>query len=219
MKKITVIGAGSWGTALAIVLADNHFDVSIWSRREDQVKEINQIHTNEKYLPNVQLPKNITSTTSIEEAMQDSKYILFVMPTVATREILNLMKPYLTQEQLIIHSSKGLEPDSFKTISQMIEEEIPEEKRRGIVVLSGPSHAEEVSHRSPTTVVVASSCIKLAEEAQDLFINSYFRVYTNTDVMGVEIGGALKNIIALGAGLSDGLGYGDNAKAALMTRG
>ena len=219
MRKIAVIGAGSWGTALSIVLADNQFNVSLWARREDQIREINEEHTNHRYLPGVKLPTNITSTHSLEEALSDTKYILLVMPTVALRDVLKEMKRYLTSDHILIHSSKGIEPDSFKRISQMIEEEIPAEKRKGIVVLSGPSHAEEVSHRSPTTVVVASTCIQLAEEVQDLFINSYFRVYTNTDVIGVELGGALKNIIALGAGLSDGLGYGDNAKAALMTRG
>jgi glycerol-3-phosphate dehydrogenase (NAD(P)+) len=219
LKKIAVIGSGSWGTALSMILADNGLEVSFWSRREEQVSEINQFHTNSRYLPNVILPSKVRATTSLGEALRDTTHVLLVTPTVAMRDVLRNMLPYLTSDHLIIHSSKGLEPDTYQRISQIIEEEIPESKRRGIVVLSGPSHAEEVSLRSPTTVVVASNSIALAEEAQDLFINSFFRVYTNTDVIGVELGGALKNIIALGAGLSDGLGYGDNAKAALMTRG
>lgn len=219
MKKVAVIGAGSWGTALSMVLADNGLDVSMWSRREEQVEEINKAHTNQRYLPEVILPDTISASTSLEEVLQGTKYVLIVMPTVAIREVVQQMIPYLSQEHLIIHSSKGLEPDSYKRVSQLIEEELPPSKYKGIAVLSGPSHAEEVSHRSPTTVVVASNTSNLAEQVQDLFINSYFRVYTNEDVVGVEIGGSLKNIIALGAGLSDGLGYGDNAKAALMTRG
>lgn len=219
LQKIAIIGAGSWGTALSIVLADNGFQVAMWSRREDQVEEINSQHTNKRYLPDIKLPSNVKASVSLEEIMKETKYVLLVMPTVAMREVLREMLPYLSSDQIIIHSSKGIEPDTHKRISEIIEEEIPQNKRRGIVVLSGPSHAEEVSHRSPTTVVVASQTLELAEEVQDLFINQNFRVYTNTDVTGVELGAALKNIIALGSGLTDGLGYGDNAKAALMTRG
>jgi glycerol-3-phosphate dehydrogenase (NAD(P)+) len=219
VQKIAVIGAGSWGTALSIVLADNGLEVALWSRRAEQVEEINQQHSNQRYLPGVTLPQNITSSLSIEDVMKDTKNILIVMPTVSMRDVLKEMIPFLTEEHVLIHSSKGIEPDTHKRISEIIEEEIPQTKRKGIVVLSGPSHAEEVSHRSPTTVVVASGSQKLAEEVQDLFINRNFRVYTNTDVTGVELGAALKNIIALGTGLTDGLGYGDNAKAALMTRG
>jgi glycerol-3-phosphate dehydrogenase (NAD(P)+) len=219
MRKMAVIGAGSWGTALSIVLADNDFDVALWSRRAEQVEEINIKHTNHKYLPDVTLPHRIKAYLSIGEVLRDTKNVLLVMPTVAMRDVLKEMIPFLSQEHVLIHSSKGIEPDTSKRISEIIEEEVPEMKRKGIVVLSGPSHAEEVSHRSPTTVVVASRSIDLAEKVQDLFINHNFRVYTNTDVIGVELGAALKNIIALGAGLTDGLGYGDNAKAALMTRG
>lgn len=219
MRKIAVIGAGSWGTALSIVLADNGFHVALWSRRDDQVEEINHQHTNHKYLPEIQLPKNIKANTSLKEVLRDTKYILLVIPTSYLRDTLKKMTPYLHQDHLLIHSVKGLEPDTYKRVSEMMEEEVPKKKRNGIVVLSGPSHAEEVSKRYPTTVVVASSTVQLAEEVQDLFINQNFRVYTNTDIIGVEVGGSLKNIIALGAGLSDGLGYGDNAKAALMTRG
>lgn len=218
-KKIAVIGAGSWGTALAIVLADNSFQVALWSRRKEQVEEINRDRTNRKYLPHVQLPANIYATSSMEEVLKDTAYILLVIPTAYLRDVLKQMTPFLDKEYLFIHSSKGLEPNTFKRVSEIIEEEISPLKRRGIAVLSGPSHAEEVSKRYPTTVVVASKSQTLAEEVQDLFINHHFRVYTNTDLIGVEIGGSLKNIIALGAGLSDGLGYGDNAKAALMTRG
>ncbi|MDQ0337753.1 glycerol-3-phosphate dehydrogenase (NAD(P)+) [Caldalkalibacillus uzonensis] len=219
MSKVAVIGAGSWGTALAIVLADNGCEVAMYARRQELVDEINQQHTNTRYLPDITLPENIVAYSSYSQVLKGAEYVLIVLPTAAIRPALREMIKELNHRPLIIHSSKGLEPDTHKRVSEMIAEEVPESKRRGLVVLSGPSHAEEVSRRSPTTVVVAGSDLKQAEEVQDLFINQHFRVYTNTDMLGVEIGGALKNIIALGAGLSDGLGYGDNAKAALMTRG
>lgn len=219
MSKVAVIGAGSWGTALAMVLADNQFEVALWSRREEQVQEINGQHTNHKYLPDVILPQGITASTNLEAVVQDTKYILLVLPTSSIRSTCQKLLPFLTAEHVLIHSSKGIEMDSHLRISEIISEEIPAEKRKGIVVLSGPSHAEEVSKRYPTTVVVASDQMPLAEEVQDLFINKNFRVYTNSDVVGVEIAAALKNVIALGAGLNDGLGFGDNSKAALITRG
>lgn len=219
MKKIAVIGSGSWGTALAMVLADNHHDISIWARREDQVNEINTYHTNERYLPGVILPKSITAYMNMENALEGVEHILLVTPTKSVRDVLKGMVPYINHPVTFIHGSKGIEPKTSKRISEMIEDEIPEEKRKAVVVLSGPSHAEEVCRRQPTTVVVASKSDEALHDVQDLFINPSFRVYTNYDVIGVELGGALKNIIALGAGISDGLGYGDNAKAALITRG
>ncbi|MFC7391553.1 NAD(P)H-dependent glycerol-3-phosphate dehydrogenase [Scopulibacillus cellulosilyticus] len=219
MNDITVLGAGSWGTALAIVLADNGYNVKIWARRHDQIDEINQHHTNARYLPDISLPKNIKGTSSIEEAVQDVDTIVVVTPTKAIRDVLKQVKPFLKKPVLFIHGTKGIEPRTSKRVSEMIEEEIPENLREAVAVLSGPSHAEEVCHRQPTTVTVASYNKEAARKAQDMFINQNFRVYTNHDVIGVEIGGALKNIIALGAGISDGLNYGDNAKAALITRG
>ncbi|WP_416728845.1 NAD(P)H-dependent glycerol-3-phosphate dehydrogenase [Fictibacillus sp. JL2B1089] len=219
MDNVAVLGAGSWGTALAIVLADNGHNVSLWGRREDQVKEINNDHKNEKYLPGVELPENIQATTQLNECVKEADTIVLVTPTKAMREVLGQLKNELNSPVTIVHASKGIEPGTYKRISEIIEEELPERVLDSVVVLSGPSHAEEVSLRQPTTVTVSSVNMKAAEKVQDLFINQNFRVYTNPDVVGVELGGALKNIIALGAGLSDGLGYGDNAKAALITRG
>ncbi|MFG6494380.1 NAD(P)H-dependent glycerol-3-phosphate dehydrogenase [Fictibacillus sp. UD] len=219
MHNVAVLGAGSWGTALAIVLADNGHDVRLWGRREEQVVEINKEHRNEKYLPGVELPENIKATTQLEECVKDADTIVLVTPTKAMRDVLNLLKNNLASPVTIVHASKGIEPGTYKRISEIIEEELPESVLESVVVLSGPSHAEEVSLRQPTTVTVSSANMQAAERVQDLFINQNFRVYTNPDVIGVELGGALKNIIALGAGLSDGLGYGDNAKAALITRG
>ncbi|RBW70292.1 NAD(P)H-dependent glycerol-3-phosphate dehydrogenase [Bacillus taeanensis] len=217
--KIAVIGAGSWGTALGIVLADNGHEVQMYARRQEQVDEMNRKKTNENYLPGVELPENMKASISIKDVLEEVNTVLLVTPSKALRNVLEEMTPYLSEHTTLIHASKGIEPETYKRISEVIEEVVPEEKRRAVVVLSGPSHAEEVSLRKPTTVTVSSTDEKAAEYVQDLFINQHFRVYTNTDIIGVELGGALKNIIALGAGLSDGLGYGDNAKAALITRG
>ncbi|WP_305013111.1 NAD(P)H-dependent glycerol-3-phosphate dehydrogenase [Ammoniphilus sp. CFH 90114] len=216
---IGLIGAGSWGTALAMVLADNGHRVHMWSRRRDQADEINKEHTNSKYLPDVLLSESITCSTNLGEVVKGKKAILLVVPSHIIREIAREAAGLIDQEALVIHAVKGLELGSYKRISEVLQEELPVSLHKRLVVLSGPSHAEEVSRKSPTTIVVASQPIEAAEEAQDLLMNAYFRVYTNPDVVGLELGGALKNIIALGAGLSDGLGFGDNAKAALMTRG
>ncbi|WEK56316.1 MAG: NAD(P)H-dependent glycerol-3-phosphate dehydrogenase [Candidatus Cohnella colombiensis] len=218
-KKVAVLVAGSWGTALARVLADNRCAVQLWTRNAAQAEEINTTHRNEKYLPHAELPKGIRATTDLAEAVQDAEAILFVAPSIAMREVAKLAAPYVHKDALILHATKGFEGESLKRMSTVISEELGRPEG-DIVVLSGPSHAEEVVNRLPTTIVVASSDIARAEAAQDLFMNNtYFRVYTNPDQIGVETAGAIKNIIALGAGLSDGLGFGDNAKAALITRG
>lgn len=219
MSKVTVLGAGSWGTALAIVLADNGHEVRLWARRAEQIEEINSKHTNERYLPNVNLPKNIIGYTDLAAAVQDTDAIVIVVPTKAMRETVANLAKVLQKKVMIIHASKGIEPQTSKRISEIIEDELPKSLRTPVVVLSGPSHAEEVSLRLPTTVTVSSTDISVAEDAQDLFMNQHFRVYTTPDIIGVEIGGALKNIIALGVGLISGRKLGDNAKAAFMTRG
>lgn len=218
MQKVAVLGAGSWGTALSIVLADNEHEVRLWSYRKEQVDQINETHMNKRYL-NVALPTSIKAFHNLEEAVSDVDAILIVVPSKAMREVTKKLAPFVSEDIVLIHASKGIEPDSLKRISEVISEEIPNYNKNDIVVLSGPSHAEEVALRSPTTVTVASKTLEKAEYAQNLFMNDYFRVYTSTDVIGVELGGSLKNIIALGAGISDGLGFGDNAKAALITRG
>jgi glycerol-3-phosphate dehydrogenase (NAD(P)+) len=219
LEKIAVIGAGSWGTALAMVLADNGHEVKLWSHNEIQVEEINQFHTNKKYLPEIILPESIVGYASLVDALTEIEKIILAIPTKAIREVLGKIKTVQKFPLTIVHVSKGLEPDTLLRISEIIKQEMPQELLKDIVVLSGPSHAEEVSLRHPTTVTVTSENMSVAEKIQDLFINQSFRVYTNPDIIGVEIGGALKNIIALAAGITDGLGYGDNAKAALITRG
>ncbi len=218
-KKIAMIGAGSWGTALALVLADNGHTVNLWGKNGQDIEEINKNHVNKRYLPEIKLSENIIGYTSMQESLEDVHYIVLSVPTKAMREVIQQIIPYLEEPKTFIHVSKGIEPGTLLTISEIMEEEIPEKLLKSIVVLSGPSHAEEVSLRHLTTVTVSSKNMEEAEKVQDLFINSKFRVYTNPDIVGVEIGGALKNIIAVCAGISDGLGFGDNAKAALITRG
>ncbi len=219
MENVTVLGAGSWGTALAMVLANNNHDCLLWSHREDQAKEINEYGTNKKYLPETKLPKNLKATSSFQQAINHASTIVIAVPTKAIREVCQDITKVAEDKKLFIHVSKGIEPDTLKRITEMIQEEIPEHLVEAVVVLSGPSHAEEVVLEHPTTVTAASVDMKAAEKVQDLFMNKSFRVYTNGDVIGVEIGAALKNVIALAAGIVDGLGYGDNAKAALITRG
>lgn len=219
VKKTAVLVAGSWGTALASVLADNGHEVRLWTRHPEQVEEINTGHTNKRYLPDAVLSERIRATLSMEDAVKDADAVVMVAPSAAVREVAGLLRPLIGKDTLLIHATKGFEAESLKRMTDVIAEELPHLDPGSIVVLSGPSHAEEVIVRCPTTVVVAAQREEAAEAAQDLFINSDFRVYTNPDIIGVEVSGALKNIIALGAGMNDGLGFGDNAKAALMTRG
>jgi glycerol-3-phosphate dehydrogenase (NAD(P)+) len=218
-KKVAVLVAGSWGTALARVLADNGNVVKLWTRNSSQAEQINRERRNEKYLPGAILPEEITATMDIADAVSDAEAVLFVAPSSAMRDVARQAALFLHKDTLVIHATKGFETDSLKRMSTVLAEELERTEDR-IVVLSGPSHAEEVINRLPTTIVVASKESVCAEAAQDLFMNdAYFRVYTNPDLIGVETAGAIKNIIALGSGLSDGLGFGDNAKAALITRG
>jgi glycerol-3-phosphate dehydrogenase (NAD(P)+) len=218
-NKISVLVAGSWGTALASVLADNENEVTLWSRNTEQVNEINLLHTNSRFLGEARLSNRIRATNSLQEAVEGADAIVIVVTSSGMREVAAGIRPFLHQGTLLMHATKGFETGSLKRMTEVIAQELPDHPEDRIVVLSGPSHAEEVIRQCLTTVVVAAKDLAAAEAAQDLFINSYFRVYTNPDVVGVEVCGALKNIIALGAGLSDGLGFGDNAKAALITRG
>lgn len=219
-QKIAVFGAGSWGSALAIVLADNGHEVRLVGRRTKQIDELNSNHTNNTYLPGITIPTGIKGFTDSKEALCDVDAVLLVVPSKVIRETVRNLLPLLTKTTPIIHASKGIEPSTHKRVSEIIKEEgLGSDQMGPITVLSGPSHAEEVALRQPTTVTVASEDDEAATYAQNLFMNQQFRVYTNPDLVGVEIGGALKNIIALVCGVTNGLGYGDNTKAAIMTRG
>ena len=216
MKKICVLGAGSWGSALALSLAKKGYNVMMWTLSQGQADKINTTKENIDYLPGVLFPNNIKLTTNIEEAVSDSRLIILAVPSQAIRSVCKQIKEFVKPNQILVDVAKGLEKGTGFRLSQVCEEELPDNP---YVALSGPSHAEEVAKDIPTTLVVASENLEIAQEVQDIFMSPKLRVYTNPDLTGVELGGALKNIIAFGAGICDGLGYGDNTKAALMTRG
>ena len=216
MKKIGVIGAGSWGTALATVVAGKGHQVKIWDINEAHLKSMEENRENVNYLPGIPLDENIQIAYTTEEALKDADVVLFSAPAQHFRSALASAKAYIKDDALVINVAKGIEQKTLERMSEIAAEELDMDR---YVVLSGPSHAEEVGRRLPTTVASASRNLAAAEAIQELFMTDRFRVYTTEDVVGVELGGALKNIIALGAGVSDGMGFGDNAKAALMTRG
>ncbi|SCG83533.1 NAD(P)H-dependent glycerol-3-phosphate dehydrogenase [Proteiniborus sp. DW1] len=216
MKNICILGGGSWGTALAVVLAKKGYHIDLWLRDKKQCDEINNARENLKYLQGILLSNNIRATNDIIRAVSNKKIIVSAVPTHAVRETMKLIKSHICGEPIIVNVAKGIEMNTLSRVSEVVAEEIPNAE---YTILSGPSHAEEVARDMPTTVVAASTKKAVAELIQDVFMTPKFRVYTNPDVIGVELGGALKNVIALGAGISDGLGYGDNTKAALMNRG
>ena len=221
-NKIAVLGAGSWGSVLANLLVGNNEEVMLWSRDSEQVVTMNRWHINPQYMKDFKYSPDLKATDDMEEAVRDAEYILMVIPTKGLREVagnLNKILVKLDQKPLLIHATKGLEQETYKRPSQMLAEEIDEDHRQDIVVLSGPSHAEDVAIQDMTAVTAACANLTVAERVQKLFSNNFFRVYTNDDVIGAEFGGALKNIIAIGAGALQGLGYKDNARAALITRG
>lgn len=218
-QKVAILGPGSWGTALSQVLIDNGHQVILWGDSEQQITEINTKHTNTRYFKDIVLDERITATTDLKEALADTDAILFVVPTKVTRLVSKQVAEVLDHKVTVMHASKGLEPGTHERLSTIISEEIPAELRSDIVVVSGPSHAEETIVRDITLITAASEDLEAAKYVQSLFSNRYFRLYTNSDVIGVETAGALKNIIAVGAGALHGLGYGDNAKAAVITRG
>lgn len=214
--NIAVIGAGSWGTALATVLCDNGHNVTLWSYRQSQIDELNSTRINSSKLPGIKLPDSLTFSPDIENVVSENEILVLAVPSKATRETLEKMKPFVKKNQGIVSVTKGIENDTLYTQSQIIEDVLPDVR---VGVLSGPSHAEEVVKRMPTLVVCGSKDKDFAIELQEAFMNENFRVYISPDVIGIEIGGASKNVIALAAGMSDGIGFGDNAKAALITRG
>lgn len=214
--KIGVLGAGSWGTALAILLANKGFDVELWSAVETEIELLRTKREHVDRLPGVILPDNIYIESDLEKTCKDKDVIVFAVASPFVRMTAQRAKEYIKEGQIIVNVAKGIEDVTYKTLSEIIEDEIPCAK---VCVLSGPSHAEEVSKGIPTTCVVGAKTKELAEYVQDVFICDNFRVYSSPDVLGIELGASLKNVIALAAGIVDGLGYGDNTKAALITRG
>ena len=216
MVKIGMIGAGSWGIALTKLLADNGHEVIIWSALADEIAMLKEKREQTDKLPGVILPECVSYTTNLQEAIEGMELLVLAVPSPFTRATSHRMKEFVAQGQRIVNVAKGVEEKTLLTLSQIIEEEIPQ---ADVAVLSGPSHAEEVGHGVPTTIVVGSHSKKTAEFIQNVFMSKVFRVYTSPDILGIELGAALKNVVALAAGIADGLGYGDNTKAALITRG
>lgn len=216
MEKAGIIGAGSWGTALAKLLYDNGHQVTVWSVLEEEVKMLKEFHEQKDKLPGVLLPEEMEFTTDLQSAVSGKDVLVLAVPSPFTRGTAAKMVPYIQDGQIIVNVAKGIEEATLMTLSQIIEQEIPQAR---VAVLSGPSHAEEVGKGLPTTIVAGAAQKEVAEYVQNLFMSKVFRVYTGSDVLGIELGAALKNVVALAAGIADGLGYGDNTKAALITRG
>ncbi len=215
MANIGVIGSGTWGTAISILLSNNGHEVALWSAIPEEIEEMKKTHRH-RNLPDAVLPDSIFFTADLETAMKEKDLLVMAVPSVFVRPTAVRMKPWLKPGQIVVNVAKGIEESTLHTMSQIIEEELPE---ASAAVLSGPSHAEEVSRGLPTTCVAGAHKRSVAEYVQSVFMSPVFRVYTSPDMLGIEIGAALKNVVALAAGIADGLGYGDNTKAALITRG
>ncbi|MCI6120181.1 NAD(P)H-dependent glycerol-3-phosphate dehydrogenase [Bariatricus sp. SGI.161] len=216
MANVGIMGAGSWGTALALLLHKNGHQVTVWSINEDEVKMLSEKREHESKLPGVKIPEDMMFTTDIESTVKGKDFVVLAVPSPFTRSTSRNMCPFIAEGQIIVDVAKGIEESTLMTLSQQIEEEIPQ---ADVAVLSGPSHAEEVGRGLPTTVVIGAKTKETADYLQEMFMSEVFRVYTSPDILGMELGGSLKNVIALAAGIADGLGYGDNTKAALITRG
>ncbi|MFT6400205.1 MAG: glycerol-3-phosphate dehydrogenase (NAD(P)+) [Bradymonadia bacterium] len=217
--KVGVIGAGSWGTALAFLLADKGYDVEIWAYEKACVDAINERHENTVYLPDIELPKNLTATDDLEKVCTGKQLMLSVTPSHVTRSVISEAAPYLPKHVPIVSATKGIENESLSTISEIFQDVLPVHYHPYLAYLSGPSFAREVGLRHPTVVAIASYSERLGKQLQENFQSSYFRAYRTTDVEGVEIGGSLKNVIAIACGAGDGMGFGHNTRAALITRG
>ncbi|MFQ8690468.1 MAG: NAD(P)H-dependent glycerol-3-phosphate dehydrogenase [Blautia sp.] len=216
MAKIGVLGAGSWGTALALLLHNNGHEVTLWSIMEDEVQMLREKRQHESKLPGVKLPQEMEITSDLAYSVKGRDLLILAVPSPYTRSTAHSMRELVAEGQIIVNVAKGIEETTLMTLSDIIEQEIPQ---ANVAVLSGPSHAEEVGRGIPTTCVVSARTKETAEYLQGIFMSPVFRVYTSPDILGVELGGSLKNVIALAAGTADGLGYGDNTKAALITRG
>ena len=217
--RIAVLGAGGWGTTLAILLYYNGHDVTLWEYKKSYAKELNKTRENRLYLPNIHIPEGIIISNNLNESCFNKNLIVIAIPSQYIREVINKIEFQNIKNSILVSVSKGIEKNTLLTVSQIIKDIFPKLSSNQISVLSGPSHAEEVAKRIPTAVVSASNDFETSKTVQVTFMNSYFRVYSSVDLIGVELGGAFKNVIAIGAGIIDGAGFGDNTKAAIMTRG
>ena len=217
--KIAVLGAGGWGTTLSILLNENGYDVSLWEFNPEYARTLAEYRENFYYLPKIKIPHSISITDNLESALHGKNLIVISTPTQFIRKSFSSLANYNFKDKLIVSVSKGIEDKTFMLVSDILLDIFKKSEKNNILSLSGPSHAEEVSRKIPTAVVCAAEDISKAKKVQRIFSNDYFRVYTNNDLTGTEVAGALKNVIAIAAGMSDGAGYGDNTKAAIMTRG
>jgi len=217
--KVSVLGAGAWGTALAKVLAEKGDDVVLWARNADVVTQVNERHENERYLPGAKLPESLRATTDLKEALDGSTMVVFVAPSHATREVAKLAAPFIGKDVPVVSATKGIENESLEFVDEVLAHELPKHTHEHFAFLSGPSFAKELANRTPTGVVIASKNSAVCEVVMRRFHQPYLRTYASEDVIGVECGGAMKNVVAIAAGACDGLGFGHNTRAALITRG
>jgi glycerol-3-phosphate dehydrogenase (NAD(P)+) len=219
VMKVAVLGAGAWGTALALLLAEKGGEVLLWTRRRELCDAINASHENARYLPGAKLPRNVLATDSIPSALEGASMIVFVVPSHATREVAREAAPFVREGVPIVSATKGIENDSLMFMDEVLAEELPRHARLQLAFLSGPSFAKELAHRMPTAIVIAAHDAAVGSQVMRRFHTPYLRTYASDDVVGVECGGALKNVIAIAAGAVDGMGFGHNTRAALITRG
>ena len=218
MEKVVVLGGGSWGTALALVISRKGVPVTIWERKEEKSKLLQSDRENKLFLPGAKFPDNLNVTSKLEGLLKGAKFVIISIPSQAVRSVVEQISSQITEEMILINTGKGLEVSTGMRLSEVIKDEVLGKYHNNIVVLSGPTHAEEVAKELPTTIVAAGE-YERAKKVQELFNTNRFRVYLNEDMIGVELGGAVKNCLAIAAGVADGLGFGDNTKAAIITRG
>jgi glycerol-3-phosphate dehydrogenase (NAD(P)+) len=216
MKKISVLGAGSWGTTLALLLVRNGFTVTLWEFFEDYAQEMQKSGENTRFLPGALFPNNLNITADLKKALNNANILVLAVPSHVLRSLLGKIQPLLSGAPIFVSVIKGIEQNTLMCVNEVVEDTLGQQ---AFVALSGPTHAEEVAKHIPSAIVAASTDISLAKTIQEVFTNVTFKVYTNPDLIGVEVGGSLKNVIALAAGISDGMGFGDNSKSAVMTRG
>lgn len=217
--KVSVLGAGAWGTALAKVLAEKGDDTVLWARNADVVTQVNERHENERYLPGAKLPESLRASTDLKEALDGATMVVFVAPSHATREVAKLAAPFIEKNVPVVSATKGIENESLEFIDEVLAHELPKHAHEHFAFLSGPSFAKELASHTPTGVVIASKSSAVCEVVMRRFHQPYLRTYASEDVIGVECGGAMKNVVAIAAGAVDGLGFGHNTRAMLITRG
>ncbi|EQB63599.1 MAG: glycerol-3-phosphate dehydrogenase [candidate division Zixibacteria bacterium RBG-1] len=219
MSKIAVLGAGSWGIAISVLVTDNSHNVTLWEVDSDQARRLEKEREDKQRLPGIKIPSAVKITSNLEEAVSGKELLALALPSHVVRKVAQNLAKIVLEIPIVLNLAKGIETQSLCRMSEVLKQELPEKLHKNICTLSGPSHAEEVSRKIATSVVVAGFKEETAQKTQEIFMNSYFRVYTNSDLVGVELGGSLKNIIAIASGICDGLGLGDNTKGALLTRG